>query len=221
VFAKDLTYDPLHDFRAVIEMARATWSLAVTPSFPAQTAKEFVAYARANPGKVSYATPGMATPHYISMELLKREAKLDMLHVPYSGQGQAVTDILGGHVPAMSFPTHVALPLAQEGKLRMLGVFADKRVEMAPNMPTMAEEGFPVSVDVWYGFMAPAQTPDAIIAKYNHDIGEIMKLPRVREALEKQSLTITGGTPEQLDRVVRSQIVQWRKVIEEANITKQ
>ena len=188
MFTKSLNYDPLNDFRAIIEMARATWSLAVTPSFPAKNAKEFVAYVKANPGKVSYATPGLATPHFISMELLKRQAGLDMLHVPYSGQAQAVTDVIGGHVPVMSFPTHVALPLARENKLRMIGVFADKRVDMEPSMPTMTEEGFPVSVDVWYGFMAPAKTPDAIVAKYNNEIGQILKLPHVREALEKQSL---------------------------------
>jgi tripartite-type tricarboxylate transporter receptor subunit TctC len=218
VFAKNLTYDPLNDFRAIIEIARATWSLAVTPSFPAKNAKEFVAYVRANPGKISYATPGTATPHFISMELLKHQANLDMLHVPYSGQAQAVTDVIAGHVPVMSFPTHVALPLARDNKLRMLAVFADRRVDAEPNMPTMMEEGFPVSVDVWYGFMSPTGTPDAIVAKYNHDIGEILKLPNVREALTKQSLVVTGGTPEQLDKLVRNQIVEWGKVIEGAKI---
>ena len=152
------------------------------------------------------------------MELLKRQAGIDILHVPYSGQAQAVTDVIGGHVPVMSFPTHVALPLARENKLRMIGVFADKRVDMEPSMPTMTEEGFPVSVDVWYGFMAPAKTPDAIVAKYNNEIGQILKLPHVREALEKQSLTVTGSTPEQLDKVVKSQIVEWAKVVEGAKI---
>ena len=218
VVNKSLPYDPIKDFRAIVEMARATWSLAVNPSFPAQTAKDFVEYVRANPGKVSYATPGMATPHYIAMELLKAREKLDMVHVPYSGQAQAVTDVLGGHIPAMSFPTHTALPYARDNKLRMLGVFADKRVAIAPDLPTMAEQGYPVSIDVWYGFLAPAKTPTAIVEKYNKAIREIMWLPKVREVLAGQGLVVTGGTPEQLDWLVQSQIVAWRKVIEEANI---
>ena len=218
VVNKSLPYDPIKDFRAIVEMARATWSLAVNPSFPAQNAKDFVEYVRANPGKVSYATPGMATPHYFAMELLKAREKLDMVHVPYSGQAQAVTDVLGGHIPVMVFPTHTALPFARDNKLRMLGVFADKRVAIAPDLPTMAEQGYPVSIDVWYGFLAPAKTPTAIVEKYNKAIREIMWLPKVREVLAGQGLVVTGGTPEQLDKLVQSQIVAWRKVIEEANI---
>ena len=218
VVNKSLPYDPLKDFRAVVEVARATWSLAVNPSFPAQTARDFVEYVRANPGKVSYATPGIATPHYISMELLKAREKLDMVHVPFSGQAQAVTDVLGGHISVMSFPTHTALPFARDNKLRMLGVFADKRVAIAPDLPTMAEQGYPVSIDVWYGFLVPAKTPTAIIEKYNKVIREIMWLPKVRDALAVQGLVVTGGTPEELDRLVQSQIAAWGKVIEEANI---
>lgn len=218
VFSRKLPYDPLNDFRAVIEMARATWSLAVTPSFPARTVKEFVAHVRANPGKISFATPGMATPHFISMELLKQQAGLDMLHVPYSGQAQAVTDVIGGHVPVMSFPTHVAVPLAQEGKLRMLAVFADRRIDLKPDMPTMAEEGFPVSIDVWYGFLAPKRTPDAVVAKYNAAIGDIIRSPQIREALLAQGLTVTGGTPEALDGVVRNQILTWGEIVTAAKL---
>jgi tripartite-type tricarboxylate transporter receptor subunit TctC len=218
VFNKNLPYDPIKDFRAIIEMARATWSLAVNPSFPAQSAQDFVDYVKANPGKVSYATPGMATPHYLAMELLKAREKLDMVHVPYGGQAQAVTDVLGGHVPVMVFPTHTALPFARAGKLRMLGVFADKRVEIAPDLPTMTEQGYPVSIDVWYGFLAPAKTPGAIVDKYNKTIGEIMQLPKVREVLAGQGLVVTGGTPEQLDSLVKSQIAEWGKVVEAANI---
>ncbi len=220
VFSTKLPYDPIKDFRAIIEVARATWSLAVHPSFPAKDIKEFVAYARANPGKVTFATPGMATPHFISMEMLKRYAKIDMLAVSYSGQAQAIVDVLGGHVPVMSFPTHVALPLAAENKVRMLGVFADKRVDIKPDMPTMREAGYPVSIDVWYGFLAPAKMSNGLVQKYNKTIGEILRMPRIREALGKQSLTITGGTPEQLDNLIKSQIVEWGKVIEEAKLPK-
>jgi tripartite-type tricarboxylate transporter receptor subunit TctC len=218
VFNKSLPYDPIKDFRAIIEMARATWSLAVNPAFPAQTAKELVDYVKANPGKVSYATPGMATPHYLAMELLKAREKLDMVHIPYGGQAQAVTDVLGGHVPVMVFPTHTALPYARDNKLRILGVFADKRVDIAPDLPTMTEQGYPVSIDVWYGFLAPGKTPTAIVEKYNKAIGEIMQLPKVREVLAGQGLVVTGGTPEQLDSLVKSQIVEWGKVVELANI---
>jgi tripartite-type tricarboxylate transporter receptor subunit TctC len=219
-FSKSLPYDPIKDFRAIIEVARASWSLCVNPSFPAKNVKEFVAYAKANPGKVSFATPGLATPHFMSMELLKRAAKIDMVAVPYSGQAQAVIDVLGNHVPVMSFPTHIALPLAADGKLRMLAVFADKRVELKPDMPTMAEEGYPVSVDVWYGFLAPAKMPKKIVDKYNQAIGEILQMPKFREALAAQGLAVTGSSPEQLDNLIKSQITEWSQVIEEAKIPK-
>jgi tripartite-type tricarboxylate transporter receptor subunit TctC len=97
-------------------------------------------------------------------------------------------------------------------------VFADKRVDIAPDLPTMAEQGYPVSIDVWYGFLAPGKTPTAIVEKYNKAIDEIMQLPKVREVLASQGLVVTGGTPEQLDSLVKSQIVEWGKVIEEAKI---
>jgi len=219
VFNKDLPYDPINDFKAIIEVARATWSLAVNPKFPAKNVKEFVAYVKANPGKVSFATPGMATPHFVSMELLKKQAKLDLLHVPYKGQAHAVNDVVGGHVPVMVFPTHIALPLAQQGKLRMLGVFADKRVDLAPDMPTMTESGFPVSIDVWYGFLAPSKTPTAIVDKYNKAIEKIISSPEVKAAFSKRGLAVTGGSPEQFDQLIKRQITEWRAVVKDAKIS--
>lgn len=220
VLSKQLPYDPENDFRGVMETARATWSLAAHPDFPADTAKEFVDYVKANPGKVNYASAGLGTPHYLAMEMLKLEAGLELEHIPYSGQSEAVTDVISGMVPVMVFPTHIALPLAEDGKLKMLAVFADERVDLRPEMPTMAEEGFPLSLDIWYGFLAPKATPDAIVAQYNSAMNEVIQSPEVSEALKNRGLRIMGGSPEAFDTLIATQVEMFSELVEAANIPK-
>ena len=220
VLSKELPYDPRKDFRGIMEMARATWSLAVHPSFPANSAKEFIEYVRANPGKVNFASPGTGTPHFLVMELLKLNEKLDMVHIPYSGQSQAITDVVSGQVPVMAFPTHIALPLAKANKVKMLAVFADKRVALKPDMPTMKEQGIPATIDVWYGFLAPKAVPDKIINQFNAAMNKIIQMPKVKGTLTKRSLAVTGGTPQEIDALIENQIVKWGKVVKEAKIPK-
>lgn len=217
VLSQQLPYDP-NDFRGLMETARATWSLAVNPSFPAETVQEFVEHVRANPGSVDYASPGFGTPHFLVMEMLKLDQQLDMVHIPYPGQSEAVLDVLSGQVPVMAFPTHVALPLANDGRLRMLAVFADERVATKPDMPTMAEEGYPLKLDVWYGFLAPARMSDELVEKYNTTLNEIIAIPEVQEALGRQGLRVMGGTPEAFDQLIAEQIQELGELVEEANI---
>ncbi len=154
-----MPYDPVADFAPIIRLTDAFMALAVHPSVPATTAQEFVAYLKARPGQVNYASPGRGTPHHLSMELFKLATGTDVKHVPYRGSAPAVQDLVGGHVSAMFIPVHVGLPLAKDNQIRILAVANNSRVSVAPDVPTLPEQGITgVDVDFWLGMLAPAGT---------------------------------------------------------------
>lgn len=216
---KSVPYDPVKSFVPVAPAAVGALTFAVNPSFPANSLADAVKLFKANPGKYTYASPGNGTPQHMAMELLKLNIGIDLLHVPYKGSAGAITDLLSGEVHAMILPVHSALSHAKSGKLRMLAVAQDKRVSVAPDVPTFAEQGVPNSeVDLWYGMMAPAGTPPAVVTRLNTEINRILAMPDVRDALDKQGLTPIPGKPEDLGALVRKDYSRWADVIKRAKI---
>jgi tripartite-type tricarboxylate transporter receptor subunit TctC len=216
---KNVPYDPVKSFTPLIQVATGSLALAVHPSVPAYSTKEFIAYVRARPGQLNYSSPGMGVPHHLATELFKLVAKVDMKHVPYRGTAGATQDLVGGHVSAGFQAVHVALPLVQSNQLRFLAVASKERLRVVPEVPTLIEEGLPVEVDFWYGFFAPAGTPPAIVQHYNKEINDIIRMPQIAEKLAKQGFTVVGGSAERLGEFIAKDIVKWQKVIREAGIT--
>ena len=217
---RNVPYDPIKDLAPVEKMAVGTMAITLNPSVPAHTLKEFVAYAKANPGKLAYGSPGVGTPQHLATELLKSEAGIDMLHVPYKGSAGAITGLLSGDVAMMSNALHAVLPQVKAGKLNAIAVGGPKRSRVAPDIPTFAESGYPdFDVDFWYGLLAPAATPKEIIAKLNQDITQVLNAPEMREKLSDQGLEPVTGTPEQFAELIRTDLARWAKVIKTAGIT--
>jgi tripartite-type tricarboxylate transporter receptor subunit TctC len=217
---RSLPYDPAKSFEPIVEVATGALALAVHPSVAARSVNELIAAAKAKPGDITYASPGRGTPQHLAMELFKLTAGADLKHVPYTGSAGAVKDLVGGHVKAMFIPVHTVLPLAQDNQVRVLAIGSDRRSAMAPNVPTLAEEGMTgFEVDLWYGLFAPAGTPKEIIQRYNAAVNEILATPKVKEALEKQGLIPVGGAPERLGDLLAKDLARWAKVVREAGIT--
>lgn len=212
---KSVPYDPAKSFSPIIKAATGSLALAVHPSVPAKSAREFIEYVRARPGQLNYSSPGVGTPH---MEFLKLTAKIDMKHVPYKGSAGATQDLVGGHVSAAFQAIHVALPFLQSNQLRLLGIASKERTQVAPQLPTLIEEGLLVEVDLWFGVLAPAETAPAIVARYNKEINEIIRTTQIAAKLSKQGLTVAGGTPDLLGDFIAQDIVKWQKVVREAGI---
>ncbi len=212
-------YDPVRGFAPIGEAAIGNMALVVNPSVPAKTVAEFVALAKAQPGKLNYASPGSGTPHHLAMELLKLNFGINLIHVPYKGTAGAVTDILGGQVQAMFLPVHVALPHAQSGKIRMLAAGGSRRSPVTPDLPSLAEEGVrDIDVDIWYALFGPAGLPRDLVSLLNSELISILALPEVRENLQKQGLNTVTGTPEELGRLVETDLERWTKVVRAAHI---
>ncbi|WP_027281939.1 Bug family tripartite tricarboxylate transporter substrate binding protein [Roseomonas gilardii] len=215
----NLPYDPVAGFSFIVRLASGLVVLAVKPDSPARDLRGFVELARAQPGALSYASPGSGTPHHMIMELFKLTNRLDLLHVPYRGSAQAVQDLIGRRVDAMMLPIHVALPLAKDGQIRILAVGSDRRAPDAPEMPTFAEGGFPMqSVTLWYGLFGPPGMPPELTARLNAEVNAWLALPETRERLRAQGMTPDGGTPEAFRAQIVSDIDLWGRVIREGNI---
>ena len=217
---KTVPYDPITSFAPIIKLATGSIVLAVHPSIPADTAKGFIEYAKARPGRINYGSPGFATPHHLAMELFKHATQTNLVHIPYKGTSGVMSDLVGNHVSAMFVPTHVALPLAADKQIRILGVASAERVAAAPDVPTFAEQGVPgFEVDIWFGLLAPAGTPADVVMRYNDVINGFLRSPAVAEALAKQGLITAGGPPAVLGELIANDMAKWQKVIQEAGIT--
>ncbi len=212
-------FDPVADFAPVMKMAVANFCMVANPAFPASDLAGLVALARAQPGRINYASPGNGTPHHLAMELLKLQTGASLTHVPYKGIAGATTDLAGGQVQVMFASLHSVLPLVKGGKLKLLGV-TGARSPLVPAVPSFREQGmeFMDAVDAWYALLAPARTPPELIAKLHQDVSAVLALPEVREQLANQGLTLQTGSPEQLAALLRSDLARWRKVISEAKI---
>ena len=212
-------YDAIRDLAPVSLAADAQYMLVVHPTVPARSLKEFVAYAKANPGKINAATAGYGTPVHLSAELFKLVAGIDIVSVPYKGGGPAAAAVLAGESQIIFGSISATLPQIKAGKLIALGTTGLKRSIAAPQYPTIAEQGYPgFEVTSWYALMAPAKTPRAIIAKLNATTQEVLQAPDAREQMMRQGLEPTGGSPADAANHLQRETATWRRVIKEAGI---
>ena len=216
---RKLPFDPIKSFAPVIQLASSSVAVIVTPALPAKSMSEFVALARSQPGKLYYSSPGSGGPQHLAMELLKQNAHIDLVHVPYKGSGGALTDLVGGHVQAMIVSLQTVAPYVQSGKLRMLAVMSSERSPAFPDVPTLKELGLAdLEVDTWYGVFAPAGTSGPIVAKLNAELNALLEQPHTRELLAKQGMNAVGGSPERFGELVRRELVRWSRVVAAAGI---
>lgn len=218
--SRSVPYDPVRGFTPIGLAAIGNMALVVHPSVAAKTVAEFVALAKAQPGRLNYASPGNGTPHHLAMELFKLNFGIDIAHVPYKGTAGAVTDILGGQVQSMFLPVHVALAHARAGKLRILAAGGSRRSPVTPELPSLAEEGVSdIDVDIWYALFAPAGLPRDLVTLLNSEVVSILGQSDVRDSLQKQGLNPVTGTPDELARLVESDLERWTKVVRAARLS--
>jgi len=214
-----LPYDPIKDFAPVILLARAPLILVVHPSVPARTFAEFVAYARNNPGKLNFASNGNGSSAQLAAVMFDSMAGAEMVHVPYKGLAPALTDLLSGQVQLMFSSVVAILPHIKAGKLRALAVTGAWRLPSLPDVPTVAESGFPgYEASSWYGILAPAGTPREIVAKLNAELSKALAQPEVRNTLLADGAEPVGGTPESFAAYIRSEKERMGKLIRDAKI---
>jgi tripartite-type tricarboxylate transporter receptor subunit TctC len=211
---KNAGYDPLASYDPIALVAQSSTILVVHPSVPATSVQELVAYAKANPGKVNFSSGGIGVlPHLIG-EWFKSTAGIDIVHVPYRGGGPSINDLVGGQVQMTFEGTSVLVPLIQAGKLRALATTSGKRIAELPELPTMAESGFPGFVSTsWTGLLAPAHTPRAVIDKLNATINEGLRSAEFKSALAKLNNEPLGGTPQDFTDLIKGDIAKWAPVV--------
>jgi tripartite-type tricarboxylate transporter receptor subunit TctC len=215
-----LNYDAVDDLAPVSLLCEYTNIMAVPITSPARSVTEFIAYANANKGKVTFASSGHGTSVHLSGELFKRMAHIDMLHVPYRGAGPALNDLIPGRVDVMFNNIGAVLPLIQGGKLRGLAVTTAKRTPAVPDLPPIAEAGVPgFDVSSWYAFFAPAKTPPEIVAKMHADTVAALNDPTTKARLEQLGVVVVGSTPAALAAFLKSEMDKWGPVIKDAGIT--
>ena len=209
-----LAFDPVKDFTPVVLVAPTYYVLVVHPSLQAKSVKELVTIAKANPGKLTFASPGVGGPPHLATELLKSLTGADMVHVPYKGTGPALSDLIGGQVSFMFADMIAVLPQVQAGKLRALAISSGRRNSRVPALPTVAESGAPgFEVLGWSGLMAPSGTPPAVVTKLNTDVKAALALPDVQEKLASDGKDFGENTPEQFAAFIRSELAKWGKVV--------
>lgn len=214
---KNPPYDPVRDFAPVSDIGRYTFFMVVHPSVPAKTVAELVAYAKANPGKLSYATGN--TTGIVSTALFNALGGIQMVHVPYKGEPQALTDLIAGRVQFMVVSAGTSIGHIRDGRLRAIAVTLAKRSPAAPEVPTIAEAGMPkFSLTSWAAVFAPAGTPPEIVARLNKEFNAAMSRPEVMSVMEKQSFMLNGSTPEQLGTLVRDQLESFRSTLKIAGV---
>ena len=215
LFSK-LPYDPIRDFEPITQAVTVTNMLVVHPSVPANTVAELIEYGRKNPGKLASATGGTGTAGHMASELFKSMTKLDMAVIPYKGAAPAVNDVLGGQVP-MTFEALLStLPHVKAGKLKAIAVTTSTRSSLLPNVPTIAEAGLKgYDANNWYGFLAPARTPQPVIDKLNREMVKVLALPEVKEKLAGVGAEPVGNSPQEFAAVIRADVAKWKRIVQE------
>lgn len=217
VLYKKLPYDHIRDFAAISMIGTVPNVLVVHASMPVKTVKEFLAHAKANPGKVSYGSSGIGSATHLSMALISSMTGVSMLHVPYKGAGAAVADVLGGQLQALCSSLAGLLPHIKSGRVRALGVTTSRRNPQLPDVPTLAESGVPgYEVTIWYGWFAPAKTPTAIVARLNAETVKALNSAELKERLTLQGLDVGSSTANELTAFVKAETVKWAKVVKES-----
>ncbi len=216
LYAK-LPYDALKDFAPLILAGTTPNLLVVNNDLPVHSVKELIAAAKAAPGKMSYGSTGSGSSNHLSMELFRTMTGTDMIHVPYKGSAPMVTDLLGGHVQVAFDNVPNVITQVKAGTLRALAITSAQRSPMVPDVPTVAEAGVPgYEVGVWFGLVAPAATPPAVLAKLNAELNKILTMPDVKQRFADQGVDPVGGTAERFAEHLKAQIEKWGKVVKES-----
>jgi tripartite-type tricarboxylate transporter receptor subunit TctC len=215
---RKVSYDPVKSFAPVIQVGHLPNILVVNPSVPAKNVKELIAYAKANPGKLSYASSGNGASSHLAGVLFNASADVDLQHIPYKGTGPALNDLLGGQVSMSFTDVLTALPYVKAGRLRALGVTTAQRSQSLPEVPTVAEQGVPgYDVSVFFGIVAPAGTPPERIAKLNQAFVEVLDTPKVKQLFASQGLEpAPAHTPQQLGKFIQVQMGKWAAVVKQS-----
>ncbi len=218
VLQPDLPHDTLRDFAPITQIVSSPLVLLVRSDFPARTLPALIAYAKANPGKLAYGSVGPASTTHLAAALLNLKAGTDLLHVPYKGAAPVIADLVGGQVQMGFINISLARPQIEGGRLRGLGVTTLKRSAALPDLPSIAETLPGFELNTWFGFMAPAGTPKAIIARLHSEIVAILKSPEFAARLAQNGLDAEGNSPEEFAARVRSDLAQWREVVKATGI---
>lgn len=217
---KNLGYDPVKDFEPVSLIGTQTNVLYTHPSLPAKTLSEFVAHAKANPGKVTFGSGGIGTPAHLAGELLKIKAGIEITHVPFRGTGPALQNVIGNHVPAAFNPPSPLIPHLKAGTIRAIAITTLTRTAALPDVPTIAESGYPdFDAATWHALVAPAGTPKPVIAALHRALDQTLKDPAIRKAMADLGIDVVGGTPDQLGAYVKSEIPKWAEVVKASGAT--
>ena len=218
LFSK-LPFSPEKDFTYVGGMSRFPLALVVNPAFEAKTLQEFLAYARANPGKINYASPGNGSPHHLAMEMFKARTGTFLTHIPYRGAAPAVADVMGGQVPCMFLDLASGLPIIQSGKVRALAIGSAQRMANLPQLPTLAEAGVANSeVFAFQGILAPKALPAPITQRLNAELNKALASPAVGKRRQDFGMEALPGTPEQFRAMARAEAKRWGEIIQKAGI---
>jgi tripartite-type tricarboxylate transporter receptor subunit TctC len=214
IFVNNLPYDTNKDFSAVAHVGYIPLILVVNAASPYKSVSELIAAAKAKPGELQFASGGAGAGAHLSGELLKNIAGIDIVHVPYKGNAPALNDLIGNHVTMMFDTITTSLPHVQKGTLRALAVTSPKRSPLAPDVPTMIESGLPgFDISAWYVMFAPAGTPKDVVVRLNAEINKAIADPELQKTLGEQGVLFTGGTPEEAEKFVHSEIERWGKII--------
>lgn len=216
---KSLPYDPVKDFAPVILVSEPAGMIVVHPSVPVKNFQEFIEHAKKNPGKLNYASAGNGTWNHLFAEQLKSVAGIQMAHVPYKGAGPAMNDVVGGHVPVMFAPFPSARTHLTANRLRGLAVTGAKRSALFPEVPTVSEAGLAnYTAASWFGILAPAGTPKAVVARLNKEVNAAFTAPEVRAAYAAEGIDPAGGTPEDIARSIRDGMAKWGKLVKDLGL---
>jgi tripartite-type tricarboxylate transporter receptor subunit TctC len=221
LYAK-LPYDHQRDFAPLSRIGTTASVIVVHPSLPVRTVKEFIAYAKANPGKLSYGTSAAGTSPQLTMELIKLTAKIDVVHVAYKGAPQALTDVIAGQIPVSAQTAPAVLPAIQSGRVRALAVTSLKRIAQLPSVPTMDETAFPgFEVNSWYGLCAPAATPAVILDKVHADLTAVLRTPEIQQRFKDLVIEVAPTSREEFAQFIRAETARWARVVRDAGIPQQ
>ena len=211
---RKLPYDAIKDFAPISMGALFTHLLVVHPTVPARSIKELIALLKSTKAEPTYASAGPGTPTHLAGVMFASQARIRMVHVPYKGAAPALTDLLGGHVSVMFPPLPVALPYLGSGRFRVLGVTSASRLTSYPDIPTIAESGFPgYEAIAWNGFIAPAGTPKDVVARLSTEIATVIKIPDVKERLSADGSTPMANSPEEFSSFIKTELEKWGRVI--------
>jgi tripartite-type tricarboxylate transporter receptor subunit TctC len=216
---KSLPYDPVKSFAPVVEIARGPYVLTVNPSVPAKDLAEFVAYAKQNPGKLNYGSPGQGSVHHLVNEMLKQATGIDMVHVPYKGGAPMYAGVVAGEVQVLIDTMPGPLAHIRSGKIRALGVTGDRRLAVLPAVPSFAEQGVRgVDAQFWWGIVVPAATPQPVTARLNAEITRALADPEIKATFENQNIDPSPGTPEAFGAWIAAERARWTEVVAKAGI---